>query len=41
MTGLHDAACRGDLATTQLLVERGAPLEVVNAYGGTVLDSVV
>jgi len=39
MTSLHLATGRGDLATSRMLVERGAPLELKNAYGGTALDS--
>ncbi len=37
MTGLHWAVIGGQLETIKLLLERGAPLEVVNGYGGTVL----
>lgn len=40
-TALHDAACRGDLAMLDFLLERRAPLEVHNAYGGTPLDAAV
>jgi ankyrin repeat protein len=36
-TGLHWAAINGHLDTIQLLSARGAPLEVKNVYGGTVL----
>jgi ankyrin repeat protein len=36
-TGLHWAVVGGQLETIKLLLERGAPLEAVNAYGGTVL----
>ena len=39
MTPLHSAAGRADLAMTKLLIERGAPLERKNSFGGTVLDS--
>jgi ankyrin repeat protein/uncharacterized glyoxalase superfamily protein PhnB len=39
MTGLHWAAARRHLDVVRLLVERGAPLEVRNRWGGTVLDS--
>ncbi len=39
MTALHWAAGSGDLAMVELLIERGAPLEQKNVYGGTVLDS--
>ena len=38
-TALHEAAGRGHLATVELLVQRGAPLEKKNVYGGTVLAS--
>jgi len=36
-TGLHYAAHHGQLATVQMLIDRNAPLEVKNMYGGTVL----
>jgi hypothetical protein len=36
-TGLHYAAHGGHLDTVKLLLEREAPLEVLNVYGGTVL----
>src|SRR5277367_2418875 len=36
-TGLHWAAINGHLGTIELLLARGAALEVKNAYGGTVL----
>jgi ankyrin repeat protein len=36
-TGLHWAIVGGQLETMKLLLERGAPLEATNAYGGTVL----
>ena len=39
MSALHQAAGRADLDMVRLLIERGAPLEMRNAYGGTVLDS--
>jgi Ankyrin repeats (3 copies) len=39
MSALHHAAGRADLGMVKLLIERGAPLEMKNAYGGTVLDS--
>jgi hypothetical protein len=39
MTALHSAAGRANLAMTNLLIERGAPLERKNSFGGTVLDS--
>jgi ankyrin repeat protein len=39
MTALHWAAGGAHLETMQLLIERGAPLEAKNEFGGTVLDS--
>ena len=39
MSALHQAAGRADLEMVKLLIARGAPLEMKNAYGGTVLDS--
>jgi ankyrin repeat protein len=36
-TGLHYAAHAGHLDTVKMLLERKAPLEVLNVYGGTVL----
>ena len=36
-TGFHYAAHSGQLKTVKLLIERKAPLEVLNMYGGTVL----
>ena len=36
-TGLHYAAHCGQLETVKMLIERNAPLEVKNMYGGTVL----
>ena len=39
MTALHSAAGCANLAMTKLLIERGAPLERKNSFGGTVLDS--
>ena len=39
MSALHQAAGRADLDMVRLLIARGAPLEMRNAYGGTVLDS--
>jgi hypothetical protein len=38
-TALHEAAGRGHLAIIDLLIQRGAPLEKKNVYGGTVLSS--
>ena len=37
MTGLHWAVIGGQLDTIKLLLERGAPLEALNVYGGTAL----
>ncbi len=39
MTPIHLAALSGSLETVQLLIERGASLEVRNTWGGTVLNS--
>ena len=39
MTALHEAAGHGHLSLVDLLIERGAPLEKRNVYGGTVLAS--
>jgi hypothetical protein len=36
-TALHWAIVGGELSTIRLLLERGAPLEELNAYGGTAL----
>jgi ankyrin repeat protein len=41
MTALHWAAANGAMELIRRLVERGAPLEVENTWGGTVLDSTV
>ena len=41
MTPLHWAANRGNVRTVRLLLERGAPLEAKNAFGGTVLSGTV
>ena len=41
MTALHWAAASRCLGLVKLLIERGAPLEVRNTWGGTVLDSTV
>ena len=41
MTGLHWAAAGRHLDVVTLLLQRGAPLEVTNRWGGTVLDSTV
>jgi hypothetical protein len=40
-TGLHLAALTGSLEAVRLLVGRGAPLEIENAWGGTVLGNVL
>jgi len=40
-TGLHLAALSGHLDTVRLLLTRYAPLEVLNAWGGTVLTNVL
>ncbi len=37
MTGLHWAVIEGQLDMTTYLIEKGAPLEIQNCYGGTVL----
>lgn len=39
-TGLHWAAAGGHLGIVRLLINRGAPLEEVNKWGGTVLEQV-
>ncbi len=41
MNGVHWAANRGQVSTVRMLIERAAPLEVENAYGGTVLGCAV
>jgi ankyrin repeat protein len=38
---LLQRANRGHLDTVQLLIERDAPLEAENAYGGTILGATV
>lgn len=40
-TGLHLAAIGGHTATVQMLLERGAPLDVENAWGGNPLNHVL
>jgi len=40
-TGLHLAACSGHLDTVKMLLKRRPPLEVQNAWCGTVLGSVL
>jgi hypothetical protein len=41
LTAFHWAANRGRLETVQFLIERRAPLEIKNMYGGTVLGCAV
>ena len=41
LSAFHWAANRGNLDTVKLLIERNAPLELVNMYGGTVLGCAV
>ena len=41
LSAFHWAANRGNLDTVNLLIERKAPLELVNMYGGTVLGCTV
>jgi hypothetical protein len=41
MNGFHWAANRGNLATVEMLIRRGVPLETRNHYGGTVLGTAV
>jgi len=41
MTALHWAAASGSIEIVDALLTRGAPLEVPNVWGGTVLDSTV
>jgi len=41
MTGLHMAAGGGHLDTVKLLIRRGAPLELKNVWGGTVLGNIL
>lgn len=38
LAGFHWAANRGNLDTVKMLIERKAPLEQLNMYGGTVLN---
>jgi len=40
-TGLHLAALAGSMEAVRLLIARGAPLEIENAWGGTVLGNVL
>jgi hypothetical protein len=39
MTAMHNASAGGHLDLMQLLISRGADLEALNEYGGTVLSS--
>src|SRR5207249_4690452 len=41
LNGFHWAANRGRLSTVELLIQRKAPLENRNMYGGTVLGTTV
>jgi Ankyrin repeats (3 copies) len=41
MNAFHWSANRGQLETVRLLIQRGAPLETRNMYGGTVLGLAV
>jgi Ankyrin repeats (3 copies) len=41
LNGFHWAANRGQLDVVRLLIQRGAPLETLNRYGGTVLGTAV
>ena len=41
LDGFHWAANRGQLETVKLLIQRKAPLETKNMYGGTVLGTAV
>lgn len=41
LNAFHWAANRGQLDAVRLLLRRGAPLEIRNAYGGTVLGGAV
>lgn len=41
MNAFHWAANRGNLETVRLLITRGADLEALNCYGGTVLSCTV
>ncbi len=38
MSALHYAASAGHLDVVKLLIQRGAPMELKNRFGGTVLD---
>jgi ankyrin repeat protein len=41
IAALHFAGWQGDVATVEALLDHGAPLEQVNAFGGTVLGSTI
>lgn len=41
LSGLHWAVVGGQMEAIQLLLERGAPLEAVNKYGGTALGQAI
>jgi ankyrin repeat protein len=41
MTALHRAAIRGDREIVQLLIERGASIDILNEFGGTSLNSCI
>jgi hypothetical protein len=41
LNAFHWAANRGQVGTVKLLIRHGAPLEVRNSYGGTVLGCAV
>jgi hypothetical protein len=41
LNAFHWAANRGEKSVVDILIQRGAPLEIPNAYGGTVLGSAV
>jgi ankyrin repeat protein len=41
MTGLHWAVIGGQTAVISLLLDRKAPLEIKNEYGGTVLGQAI
>ena len=41
LNGFHWAANRGQLETVRMLIQRRAPLETENSYGGTVLGGTV
>ncbi len=41
MTALHNASAGGHIALMELLISRGAELEALNEFGGTVLSSTI